>query len=126
MSNIVSNESEETGYRKTYSVTKAGLDQLQNAESLFKVFDLMTFRHMRPVKIQISLRIRAGWSESSLGAFWKAKDTKFLRANDEESDETVRVRRLIWVFVGRTYQEVRLLTNWSIRLIPLAQILLGH
>ena len=28
-----------------------------------------TFGHVRPAKIQISLRIRAGWSESSLGAF---------------------------------------------------------
>ena len=27
-----------------------------------------TFRHARPVKIQISLLIRAGWSESSLDA----------------------------------------------------------
>ena len=29
---------------------------------------------MCPVKIQISLRIRAVWSESSLGIFWIAKD----------------------------------------------------
>ena len=34
-----------------------------------------TFGHMRPVKIQISLRIRAVWLESSLGAVWIAKDT---------------------------------------------------
>ena len=32
------------------------------------------FGHVRPAKIQISLRIRAVWSESSLGAFWIAKD----------------------------------------------------
>ena len=30
-----------------------------------------TFGHVRPAKIQISLRIRLVWSESSLGAFWK-------------------------------------------------------
>ena len=30
---------------------------------------------MRPAKIQISLRIRAVWSESSLGEFWIAKYT---------------------------------------------------
>ena len=33
-----------------------------------------TFGHMRPAEIQISLRIRAVWSESSLGAIWIAKD----------------------------------------------------
>ena len=36
-----------------------------------------TFRLVRPVKIQIRLRIRAVWSESSLNAFWIAKDAKF-------------------------------------------------
>ena len=34
-----------------------------------------TFGHVCPLKIQISLCIRAVWSESSLGTFWKAKDT---------------------------------------------------
>ena len=32
------------------------------------------FGHVRPVKIQIRLRIRAVWSESSLDAYWIAKD----------------------------------------------------
>ena len=32
-----------------------------------------TFEHMRPAKIQIRLRIRAVWSESSLGAVWMPK-----------------------------------------------------
>ena len=52
-------------------------------------------------KIQISLRIRAVWSESSLGAFWIAEDTKFLHADKEYSDQTARMRRLIWVFFGQ-------------------------
>ena len=69
-----------------------------------------TFGHVRPAKIQISLRIRAGWSESSLGAFWIAKDAKFLHADNEDSNQTARMRRLIWVFVGRTCQKVRFLT----------------
>ena len=37
-----------------------------------------TIRHVRLAKIQISLRIRAVWSESSLDAFWIAKDASFL------------------------------------------------
>ena len=35
-----------------------------------------SFRNVRPAKIQISLRIRAVWSESSLGAFRIARDAK--------------------------------------------------
>ena len=46
---------------------------------------------MRKAKIQISLRIRAVWSESSLGAFWIDKDVdKFLHADNEDSDQTVQ------------------------------------
>ena len=67
------------------------------------------FRHVRPAKIQISLRIRAVWSESSLGVFWISKDAKFLHADNEDSDQTARVCRLIWFFVERTCQKVRLL-----------------
>ena len=47
----------------------------------FELFDIFqpqseegTFRYVRLANIQISLRIRAVWSESSLGAFWIDKD----------------------------------------------------
>ena len=66
-----------------------------------------TWEHVRPAKIQISLRIRAGWSESSQGAFWIAKDAKSLHADNEDSDHIARKSRLIWVYVGRTCQKVR-------------------
>ena len=58
---------------------------------------------VRQAKIQIRLRTRAVWSESSLGAFRMAKDARFIHADNEDSDQTARMRRLIWVFVGRTY-----------------------
>ena len=64
---------------------------------------------VRPAKIQISLRIRAVWSESSLGAFSIDKGTKFLHADYDNSDQTARMRRLIRVFVERTCQTVRFL-----------------
>ena len=35
---------------------------------------------------------------------------KFLHADNEGSDQTARMRRLIWVFVGRTRPKVRFLT----------------
>ena len=65
---------------------------------------------MRRAQIQISLRIRTVLSESSLGAFWIAKDAKFLDADNEDSDQTARMRRLICVFAGRTCQKLRFLT----------------
>ena len=55
---------------------------------------------MGPAKIQIRLRIRAVWSESSLGAFWIVKEAKFIHADNEDSDQTVRM--LIWEVTVRT------------------------
>ena len=46
--------------------------------------------------------IRPVWSESSLCAQWVAKDPSFLHADSEDSDQTGRMPRLIWVFAGRT------------------------
>ena len=51
---------------------------------------------------QISLGIRTVWSESSLCAQWIAQDPSFLHADSEDSDQTGRMPRLIWVFAGRT------------------------
>ena len=57
---------------------------------------------VRPAKTQISLGIRPVWSETSLCAQWVAKDPRFLHADSEDSDQTGRMPRLIWVFAGRT------------------------
>ena len=57
---------------------------------------------VRPAKTQISLGIRLVWSESSLCAQWVAKGPSFLHADSEDSDQTGRMPRLIWVFAGRT------------------------
>ena len=53
-----------------------------------------------PAKTQISLGLCPVWSESSLGAQWV--DPSFLHADSEDSDQTGRMPRLIWVFAGRT------------------------
>ena len=57
---------------------------------------------VRPAKTQISLGIRPVWSESSMCAQWVAKYPSFLHADSENSDQTGRMLRLIWVFPGRT------------------------
>ena len=57
---------------------------------------------MRPTKTQISLGIRPVRSESSLCVQWIAKDPTFLHVDSEDTDQTGRMPRLIWVFAGRT------------------------
>ena len=54
---------------------------------------------VRPAKTQISLGIRP---ESSLCTQRVDKDPSFLHADSEDSDQTGRMPRLIWVFAGRT------------------------
>ena len=58
-----------------------------DGENIFKEMSLnvrkRTFGHVRPAKIQMSLRIRAVWSSCSLVAFWIAKYAEFLRVDNE-------------------------------------------
>ena len=51
-----------------------------------------TFGHVQPAKIQTKLHIRAVRSEPSLGASWIAKDAKLLNADNEDCDQTARMR----------------------------------
>ena len=68
--------------------------------------------HVFQVKTQISLGIRPVWSESSLCAQWVAKDPIFLHADSEDSDQTGRIPRRIWVFAGRTRHFVGIVMRW--------------
>ena len=52
----------------------------------------ITFRYVRPAKIQISLRFCAVRSESSVGAFLIDKDANILHAYNEDSYQTARMR----------------------------------
>ena len=86
-------------------------DQLKNDIPVDPRHDKTNKMTVRPAKTQISLGIRPVWSESSLCAQWVAKGPSFLHADSEDSDQTGRMPRLIWVFAGRT---VTLLV-WSCR-----------
>ena len=57
---------------------------------------------VRPAKTQISLGIHPVWSESSLSAWRKLGSLVTDWAHSKDSDQTGRMPRLIWVFVGRT------------------------
>ena len=68
-------------------------------------------RHVRPAKTQISLGIRPVWSESSLSAWRKLGSLATHRAHSEDSDQTGRRPRLIWVFAGCTV--ILLVLSWG-------------
>ena len=61
-----------------------------------------TKRHVHPAKTQISLGIRPVWSESSLSAWTNLESLATHWVHSEESDQTGRMPRLIWIFAGRT------------------------
>ena len=58
--------------------------------------------HVRSAKTQISLGIRPVWSESSLSEWRKLGSLAIHWAHSEDSDQTGRMPRLIWIFAGRT------------------------
>ena len=55
-----------------------------------------------PSETQISLSIHLIWSESLLSAWRKIGSLATHWAHSEDSDQTGRMPRLIWVFAGRT------------------------
>ena len=57
---------------------------------------------VHPAKTQISLGIRPVWSESSLSAWRNLGSLTTHWSHSEDSDQTGRMPRLIWVFAGRT------------------------
>ena len=72
---------------------------------------------VRPVKTQISLGIRPVWSESSLSAWRKLRSLATHWAHSEDSDQTGRMPRLIWVFAGHTVTSLILSCCGSITVI---------
>ena len=67
--------------------------------------------HVRPAKTQISLGIRRVWSKSSLSAWRNIGASATHWAHSEDSDQTGRMPRLIWVFAGRTV--ILLVLSWG-------------
>ena len=61
---------------------------------------------VRPVKTQISLGIHPIRSESSLSTWRNIGPLSTSWAHSENSDQTGRMSRLIWVFAGHTYHFV--------------------
>ena len=67
--------------------------------------------HVRPAKTQVSLGIRPVWSESSLSAWKKLGSLATRWVLGDDSIQTGRMFRLIWVFDGRTV--ILLVLSWG-------------
>ena len=87
--------------------------QLKTPQLLSRNGRKRTFWYVRPTKTQISLHSRAVWSEYSLSTWRNLVSLAIRNALSEDSDQTARMRRLIWIFVGRTCPEIRF---WTFRL----------
>ena len=72
---------------------------------------------VHPAKTQISLGIRPVWSESSLSTWRKLGSLATHWMHSEDSDQTGRMPRLIWVFAGRTFILLVLSCLGSFRLL---------
>ena len=62
------------------------------------------------MEIEISLRFRVVWLNYSLSAWRNLAPLAIQNAPSEDSDQTARMRGLIWIFAGRTCLKVRFLT----------------
>ena len=67
---------------------------------------------LRSAKTQICLGIRLDWSESSLSAWRNIGSSTTHWAHCEDSDQTGRMPRLIWVFAGRKGHFVDFVMRW--------------
>ena len=81
---------------------------LMGSRSLFLVFPNMSHDMTKPTKwVCAQQGLRSAWASAQSDqvfacAQWVAKDPSFLHADSEDSDQTGRMPRLIWVFAGRT------------------------
>ena len=64
-----------------------------------------------PTKTQINLGIRPVWSEPSLSPWRKIGSIATHCAHNEDTDQTGRMPRLIWVFTGHTL--ILLILSWG-------------
>ena len=101
---LIWSQTPKTGFLVTRLISKPALLHA----TIYIICQLYEPRHdkinkvtVRPAKTQISLGIHPVSSESSLCAHWVAKDSSFLHADSEDSDQSGRMPRLIWVFAGR-------------------------
>ena len=69
-------------------------------------------QNVHPAKTQISLGVPPVWSEFSLSAWRKLGSLAIYWAHSEDSDQTRRMSRLIWVFAGRTCHFVGFVMRW--------------
>ena len=71
-------------------------------------------RMCTPTKTCISLRIFTVWSESSFFVQRIFASLIIKNATSEDADQAAQMRKLIWIFAGRTCPKVHFLTLWHV------------
>ena len=91
------------GFHSTsYDAGSSCKDTPANKEYMSRHMTKPTKWSVHPAKIQINLGIRPVWSESLLSAWRNTGPLTAYWVHSEDSDQTGRMPRLIWVFAGRT------------------------
>ena len=80
-------------------------------QNMSRLMKQTTKWHVHQAKTQINLGICPVWSESSLSAWRKLGSLATHWVHSEDSDQSRRMPRLIWVFAGRTV--ILLVLSWG-------------
>ena len=97
---------------------------LEHLDVLSRLMTKPTKWRVRPAKTQISLGFRPVWSEPSLSAWRKFGSFASHWAHSEDSDQTGRMPRLIWVFAGRT--DILFVLSWGSSILTQSPGLFGY
>ena len=78
--------------------------------------------HVCPAKPQISLGFRQVWSVNAMTfkSLWAAKDPTILHVDSEDSDQTERMPKLIWVMTGRMPRLIWVFAGHTVILLVLS------
>ena len=88
-------------------------DSPSKYRNLSRLLTKPTKWYVRPAKTQISLGIRPVWSVFAVR--WMGRwGHNFFHADSEDSDQTGRMPRLIWIFAGRKGHFVGFVMRWLI------------
>ena len=87
--------------RKVFLLIYLTYDVVLSSRILYYMSRLMT-KPTRTAKTQISLGVRPVWSVSSLSAWRTLGSLATHWVDSEDSDQTGRMPKLVWIFAGRT------------------------
>ena len=103
----------QSGYKLfAYALKTAFLMTGLNIKLMNQRMTKATIRLVLPAKTQVSLHIHPAWQRLLFIPLWTTWRLKKAHAISGDSDQPARMRRLIWVFAGRTSIVVGFVVRW--------------